>query len=70
MIPTFSNMFTVTKNSNNTEVVLDFRHVYPESVVDTEGKVVTVQKNNSVFSTVMTYENAKALKELLNKIIE
>ena len=70
MIPTFSNMFTVTKNGNNTEVVLDFRHVYPESVVDTEGKVVTVQKNNSVFSAVMTYENAKALKELLNKIIE
>ena len=70
MIPTFSNMFTVTKNANNSEVVIDFRHVYPESVVDTEGKVVTVQKNSSVFSTVMTYENAKALRDLLNKIIE
>ena len=70
MIPTFSNMFTATKNGNNSEVVIDFRHVYPESVVDTAGKVVTVQKNSSVFSTVMPYENAKALRDLLNKIIE
>ena len=40
MIPSFSNVFSVTKNSNNTEVVLNFRHIYPESVVDSEGKIL------------------------------
>ena len=70
MIPSFSNVFSVTKNGNNSEVVLTFRHAYPESVVDTDGKMLMVQKNEFVFSTVMTYENAKELKELLNKIIE
>lgn len=70
MVPIFSNVFSVTKNSNNSEVVLDFRHTYPDSVVDNEGKILMVQKNEPVFSTVMTYENAKALKDLLNKIIE
>lgn len=70
MIPSFTNVFSVTKNSNNTEVVIDFRHIYPDSVVDNEGKILMTQKNDPVFSTVMTYENAKALKDLLNKIIE
>ena len=70
MIPSFSNVFSVIKNSNNSEVVLEFRHTYPDSVIDNEGKMLVVQKNEPVFSTVMTYENAKALKDLLNKIIE
>ena len=70
MIPSFSNVFSVTKNSNNTEIVLNFRHIYPESVVDSEGKILLVEKNEPVFSTVMTYETAKALKDLLNKIID
>lgn len=70
MIPSFSNVFSVTKNNDKTEVVLNFRHTYPDSVIDTDGKMLMVQKNEPVFSIVMTYENAKELKELLNKIID
>ena len=67
--PIFSNGYSVTKNEIGNEVVIDFLHNYPVSDINAECKVTIVNARETVFKTVTTVENARALVNALNSIL-
>ena len=67
--PIFSNGYSVTKNEIGNEVVIDFLHNYPVSDINAEGQVTIVNARETVFKTVTTVENARALVNALNSIL-
>ena len=68
--PVYTNSFTITKNAEQNEVVIDLSHNFPIHDVNSDGKVLVVNGRESVFKTVMTIENAKSLRDVLNNVIE
>lgn len=70
MVPVYTNQFSMTKNSNNTEIVLKFKHSYPESVINNSGNNQAIMSSIDAAAVVMNYEAAAELRDMLNRMIE
>ena len=64
MKPTYSNFFMLTTNQTNGEVVLNFKHTYPETVEE-NGQAIYKGNTEDVASLVLTNYDAHKLLELL-----
>ena len=74
MKPEYANYFIVRKNEINTEVIIDFNHTY-NSVEVEEGEkrgtldILSTVKSTKVGSIVTNIEDARAFRDLLDKVI-
>ncbi len=74
MKPEYANYFIVRKNETNTEVIIDFNHTYNSVEVEEGEKMGTLDilstvKSTKVGSIVTNIEDARAFRDLLDKVI-
>lgn len=75
MKPEYTNYFIIRKNTNNTEVLIDFDHTYNEVIVEEADKRGSLElyesvKSAKISSIVMNIDDAKSFRDILNKVLD
>lgn len=68
MKPVYTNFFMLTNNPTNGEVVLNFKHTYPEPIQENE-KILYKTNSEEVASLILTNSDAHKLLEILTKTL-
>ena len=69
MRPVFVNSIALTGSQENSEVVIQFKHKYPESNEKELGVIETNTKTDDVASIVMSVRSAIDLRNMLNQML-
>lgn len=73
MKPVYANKFFISKNYQNKEVILEFKHSYIENSISSENNTAIITKNSKtedVASLCFCLSDVISLRNALNEVIE